>query len=152
MELNPPIEVWCLFIDKDHNLTFGEPFPVLIRDDQTTHDLKTKIYETPHSPKSQPHMKFSTNQIEIWKGKSFLPMTPSVKQRASSQRPSLQQREQHRPARWSSSEAEEPCSQRWRAIACASTPKSYAASFPLLHVMSFTELPSRNSRTHSKWL
>ena len=69
--LNPPIEVWCLFIDKDHNPTFGEPFPVLIRDDQTTHDLKTKIYETPHSPKSQPHMKFSTNQIEIWKGKSL---------------------------------------------------------------------------------
>ena len=71
MELNPPIEVWCLLIDSDHNPTFGEPFPVLIRDDQTTHDLKIKICGTPNSPKSQPHMKFSTNQIEIWKGKSL---------------------------------------------------------------------------------
>lgn len=71
MELNPPIEVWCLLIDSDHNPTFGEPFPVLIRGDQTTHDLKIKICSRPNSPESRPDLQVSPNQIEIWKGKTL---------------------------------------------------------------------------------
>ncbi|KAH9037423.1 hypothetical protein EDB83DRAFT_2524711 [Lactarius deliciosus] len=37
------INVWCLLIDRDHKPTFGEPFPVLVRHDNTIHDLKIRI-------------------------------------------------------------------------------------------------------------
>ncbi|KAH9037363.1 hypothetical protein EDB83DRAFT_2514240 [Lactarius deliciosus] len=58
------IKIWCLVIDHDHHLTFGEPFPVTVRHDDTIHDLKIKIMETQHSPDL--HRVVSTNSIEIW--------------------------------------------------------------------------------------
>jgi hypothetical protein len=68
---NLPIVVWCLLIDHSHRATFGEPFPVFIRDDQTTHDLKIKICMKPEPPESRPILHVSTNQIEIWKCKTL---------------------------------------------------------------------------------
>ncbi|KAH9077535.1 hypothetical protein EDB83DRAFT_2514242 [Lactarius deliciosus] len=57
------INFWCLVIDYDHLPTFGEPFPVTVRHDDTVHDLKIKIMGTPHSPNLH---RFTTNSIEIW--------------------------------------------------------------------------------------
>ncbi|KAH8986416.1 hypothetical protein EDB86DRAFT_2832017 [Lactarius hatsudake] len=57
------INFWCLVIDDDHRPTFGEPFPVTVRHDDTIHDLKIKIMGTPHSPDLH---RFTTNSIEIW--------------------------------------------------------------------------------------
>ena len=71
LNLNPPTEVWCLLIDRNHRATFGEPFPVYIRGDQTTHDLKIRISTQPGSPETRVDLPVSTNQIEIWKCKSL---------------------------------------------------------------------------------
>ncbi|KAH9173923.1 hypothetical protein EDB89DRAFT_2228399 [Lactarius sanguifluus] len=60
------IKFWCLFIDHDHDPTFGEPFPVTVRHDDTIHDLKIKIMGTPYySPNL--HRFTTANCIEIWK-------------------------------------------------------------------------------------
>jgi len=61
------IRVWCLVIDRRYNPTFGEPFPVSIRHDDTIHDLKIKISKAPH----RPDFIVDTNSIEIWKCKSL---------------------------------------------------------------------------------
>ncbi|KAH9026597.1 hypothetical protein EDB85DRAFT_1892473 [Lactarius pseudohatsudake] len=59
------IKFWCLVIDHDHCPTFGEPFPVTVRHDDTIHDLKKKIMGTPDSPDL--HRFTTANSIEIWK-------------------------------------------------------------------------------------
>ncbi|KAI9451177.1 hypothetical protein BJY52DRAFT_1215176 [Lactarius psammicola] len=61
------IQVWCLLIDRHYNPTFGEPFPVSIRHNDTIHELKIKIEEAPHWPK----VIIATNKFEIWKCKSL---------------------------------------------------------------------------------
>ncbi|KAH9026590.1 hypothetical protein EDB85DRAFT_2149032 [Lactarius pseudohatsudake] len=61
------IQVWCLAIDDHYNPIFGEPFPVSVRQDDTIHDLKIKILDTPHSPDFIVY----TNTIQIWKCKSL---------------------------------------------------------------------------------
>ncbi|KAH9032113.1 hypothetical protein EDB84DRAFT_1438713 [Lactarius hengduanensis] len=61
------IQVWCLAIDDHYNPIFGEPFPVSVRQDDTIHDLKIKILETPHSA----DFVVFTNSIQIWKCKSL---------------------------------------------------------------------------------
>ena len=141
MERNRPIEGWCFLIDKDHNPIFGEPFPVLIRNDQTTHDLKTKIYEAPFSPKSQ-HL-FSPNQIEIWKGKSLKLSTNDSFSRTKQllhntlffegessvvQHLGVAQKMKSLPLK----DGE---------LLLALVPQRGTPSFPLLHVMPFSEFP-----------
>src|ERR1700761_507009 len=70
---NVPIKVWCLLIDHNHEPTFGEPFPVSMYSEDTTHDLKMKISKgqgrgTQSSPE-WPFVQFATNKIKIWKCK-----------------------------------------------------------------------------------
>ena len=71
VNLGPSTAVWCLLIDRNHRATFGEPFPVYIRGDQTTHDLKIRITTRPGLPETRVDLPVSTNQIEIWKCKSL---------------------------------------------------------------------------------
>ncbi|KAH8984839.1 hypothetical protein EDB92DRAFT_1818905 [Lactarius akahatsu] len=58
------IKFWCLVIDHDHCPTFGEPFPVTVRHDDTIHDLKVKIMGTSGLPDL--HRFTTANRIEIW--------------------------------------------------------------------------------------
>lgn len=74
------VEIWCLLIDHDHKSTFGEPFPVSISHGDTIHKLKIKIWGAPNSP----DLVVTTNSIEIWKCKSYLPRTPSITRKRNS--------------------------------------------------------------------
>ncbi|KAH9173927.1 hypothetical protein EDB89DRAFT_2068160 [Lactarius sanguifluus] len=63
------IKIWCLVIDHDHHLTFGEPFPVTVLRDDTIHDLRIKIMGVEHSPNLRRLV--VTNSLQIWKCKSL---------------------------------------------------------------------------------
>jgi hypothetical protein len=59
-------KAWCLLIDHDHKPTFGEPFYVPIKYDDTIHDLKVKLKlvwdKIPH---------ITPNEVEIWRCKTL---------------------------------------------------------------------------------
>ncbi|KAF8261047.1 hypothetical protein EI94DRAFT_1705838 [Lactarius quietus] len=67
----PPITVWCLLIDHNFKPSFGEPFPVTIGYNGTTHEVKIRISGRPESPESRPDLGIVTNKIEIWKCKTL---------------------------------------------------------------------------------
>jgi hypothetical protein len=67
----PPITVWCVLLDNNFKPSFGEPFPVTIGYDGTTHEVKIRISGPPEPPQSRPHLNVVANKIEIWKCKSL---------------------------------------------------------------------------------
>ncbi|KAI9451176.1 hypothetical protein BJY52DRAFT_1191181 [Lactarius psammicola] len=62
------INIWCLLIDRDHNPSFGEPFPQALYDDDVIHHLKGRLKsgENERDFRYQP-----ANRIEIWKCKTL---------------------------------------------------------------------------------
>ncbi|KAH8986418.1 hypothetical protein EDB86DRAFT_2832709 [Lactarius hatsudake] len=54
--------VWCLVIDSDHKPTFGEPFPVVVDQNSTIHELKSSIVPRNHPTGSD--FKFSDDEPE----------------------------------------------------------------------------------------
>ncbi|KAH9173921.1 hypothetical protein EDB89DRAFT_1904871 [Lactarius sanguifluus] len=60
------INVWCLVIDRDHKPTFGEPFPVVVDQNSTIHELKIGI--VPRNPR---FFTILPSDIGIWRCKGL---------------------------------------------------------------------------------
>ncbi|KAH9077537.1 hypothetical protein EDB83DRAFT_2311278 [Lactarius deliciosus] len=61
--------IWCLVIDSDHKPTFGEPFPVVVDQNSTIHELKLSIV-----PRNHPTGRFFRtlpSDIGIWRCKGL---------------------------------------------------------------------------------